>query len=114
MHEIDAKTLSDWMSSDRDFVLIDTLPPTAFEKERLPGAINIMSDDILARARSALPKKTQTIVVYCASINCKRAGLSAGRLDGLGYADVHEFTGGKRAWRESGFSFAGAETDHGV
>jgi len=105
MNVIDENTLNHWQRSKKAFVLVDTLPPTAFAKEHLPGAINIMSDDILARAPELLPDKQQTIVVYCASVNCKRAGLSAGRLVSLGYSDVHEFSGGKRAWREAGLPF---------
>jgi len=106
---IDPETLLEWMNTARSFVLIDTLPPTAFAKEHLPGAINIMSDDILARAPDVLPDKTQAIVVYCASEKCKRAGLSAERLHSLGYANVYKFSGGKRAWREAGHSLTGGE-----
>lgn len=104
MKRIDALTLRDWQQSGRRFTLVDTLPPTAFAKEHLPEAINIISDDILARTPDALPDKSVPIVVYCASINCKRAGRSASRLDRLGYQHVYEFHGGKRAWREAGLT----------
>lgn len=104
---IDTETLQEWMTEARDFVLVDTLPPTAFDKEHLPGAINIMSDDILARAGDVLTDKQRAIVVYCASEKCKRAGLSAARLDTLGYANVYKFAGGKRAWREAGHPLEG-------
>jgi len=113
MQEIDAAELHRWMQANRDFALVDTLPPTAFAKAHLPGAISIMSDDILARAATELPDQNRTVVVYCASVNCKRAGLSAQRLDQLGYRNVYEFTGGKRDWRAAGLPLVGTEPENG-
>jgi len=111
--EIDVATLSGWIRDKRDFDLIDTLPPGAFEKGHLPGAYNIRSDDILTRAPEEFPDKSREVVVYCASPNCKRAGLSAARLVDLGYQHVFEFTGGKRAWRDAGLSLVGSEHPDG-
>ncbi len=85
-----------------DFVLIDTLPETAFHKGHLPGAINIRSDDILAEAPRRIPDKDADIVVYCASETCKRAGLSAERLLSLGYTRVLHYVGGKKDWVAAG------------
>ena len=99
---IDAETLRSWQTDGRDFVLVDTLPPAAFAKGHLPGALHIMSDDILRLAMTMLPDRQQMIVVYCASINCKRAGLAAARLERLGYANVTHFAGGKREWLAAG------------
>ncbi len=110
MAEIGTQELKEWIDTGQDFVLVDTLPPTAFEKGHIPGAIHIMSDDILARAPALLPDKGARIVVYCASETCKRAQLSAGRLESLGYSRVYHYVGGKRAWREAGHGLsAGAE-----
>jgi rhodanese-related sulfurtransferase len=104
MNPIDADTLHTWQSEHREFVLIDTLPESAYTKGHLPKAINIVSDNMLTVAPSLLPDKRQVIVVYCASEHCKRAGLSAERLESLGYQQIYHFVGGKRAWVEAGFS----------
>jgi len=114
MGEIDTETLARWITAGRNFALVDTLPPSAFAKGHLPLAHNIMSDDILARAAHDLPDKTREIVVYCASVNCKRAGLSAARLESLGYENVREYSGGKRAWREAGHRLIGTEHNDGA
>lgn len=103
MPNIDAKALRSWQVADRNFTLIDTLPPAAYTRAHLPGAIHIMSDDILDSAPDILPDKAQSIVVYCASETCKRAGLSVGRLESLGYTNVYHFVGGKREWRDMGY-----------
>lgn len=98
MTTIDTATLRDWQRQHRDFTLVDTLPAESFAKGHLPGATNIVSDDIRDEAPRRLPDKQATLVVYCASENCKRAGLSAERLAGLGYTEVYHYVGGKRAW----------------
>lgn len=111
---IGAETLLGWMREGRDMALVDTLPPTAFAKAHLPGAMHIMSDDILSLAASRLPDRDRVIVVYCGSETCKRAGLAAARLERLGYTQVHHFSGGKRAWREAEFALEGeGEQDAG-
>ncbi|RTR00173.1 rhodanese-like domain-containing protein [Halomonas nitroreducens] len=102
MTTIDTHTLRDWQSRGRDFILVDTLPADSFAKGHLPGAINIVSDDILNEAPRWLPDKQATIVVYCASEDCKRAGRAAERLARLGYTEVYHYRGGKRAWLADG------------
>jgi len=62
-----------------------------------------MSDDILEQAPERLPSPLATIVVYCASVDCKRASLSAERLERLGYTQVFHYAGGgKRDWVAAG------------
>lgn len=106
MNPIDTETLRAWQFQERNFVLVDTLPEKSFAKGHLPGAINIVSDDILQRAPERLPDKHALVVVYCASATCKRAGLSAERLESLGYARVHHYLGGKKNWVAAGFPLA--------
>jgi len=50
-----------------DFVLVETLPKTAYEHAHLPGAINMPSDQVNTLAPQLLPDKNADIVVYCAS-----------------------------------------------
>ena len=102
MKPIDAKTLRTWQIDQRDFVLVDTRGAT-YDKGHLPGAVHIVSDNILELSPERLPDKEQVIVVYCASVDCKRAGLSTERLESLGYSQVHHFIGGHRDWIAAGF-----------
>ena len=90
------------MKDSRDFRLVDTLPASAFESGHLPGAINIVSDDILEQAPKRLPDRRAPIVVYCASDTCRRAGLSAERLESLGYSRIFHYEGGKKDWTAAG------------
>ncbi|MEX1214507.1 rhodanese-like domain-containing protein [Saccharospirillum sp.] len=84
------------------FVLIDTLPSDAFQQAHLPGAINIVSDDILEEAPKQVPDRDTEIVVYCGNGPCKRSSRSAERLRRLGYTRVRDYHEGKADWREAG------------
>lgn len=99
---ISTVTLREWQREGRDFVLIDTLPARVFAEGHLPGAINLPSDDILEQAPKQLPDRDKTLVVYCGSATCKRAGLSAERLERLGYSRVFHYQAGKKGWRAEG------------
>ena len=49
------------------FLLVETLPATAYHHAHLPGAINLPPDQIDKLAAQLLPDKNADIVVYCAS-----------------------------------------------
>jgi rhodanese-related sulfurtransferase len=50
-----------------DFLLVETLPATAYHHSHLPGAINLPPDNVSELASQLLPDKGAEIVVYCAS-----------------------------------------------
>ena len=49
------------------FILVETLPETAYHHVHLPGAINLPPDKVTEDAAKLLPDKNADIVVYCAS-----------------------------------------------
>jgi len=49
------------------FLLVETLPETAYHHVHLPGAINLPPDKLTGLAPTLLPDKKVEIVVYCAS-----------------------------------------------
>ena len=84
------------------FVLVDTLPASAYRRHHLPHAINIRSDDIVEMAPRAIPDRNTEIVVYCANGPCQRSRLSAERLGDLGYTNVRDYHEGRRDWQANG------------
>jgi rhodanese-related sulfurtransferase len=87
--------------------LVEALGPAYWEKEHLPGAVNIPHDQVDELAPSVLPDKDASIVVYCADEPCPNSGIAARRLAALGYTRVQDYAGGKRAWVESGRDLVG-------
>jgi rhodanese-related sulfurtransferase len=55
------------IDSNDGFVLVETLPETAYHHVHLPGALNLPPDRISKSAPELLPDKHADIVVYCAS-----------------------------------------------
>lgn len=49
-----------------DFLLVETLPATAYHHNHLPGAINLPPDSVAKLASQLLLDKNADIVVYCA------------------------------------------------
>jgi rhodanese-related sulfurtransferase len=50
-----------------NFLLVETLPATAYHHKHLPGAINLPPESIAELALQLLPDKSADIIVYCAS-----------------------------------------------
>jgi rhodanese-related sulfurtransferase len=109
MRRVDALTLRQWQRDGKDMVLLDVLPEAVFRRGHLPGAINIVSDDVIERSAAELPDKHRLIVVYCASARCKRAMRAAKRLEDLGYRNLVHFAGGKEEWNAEGLAMQGEE-----
>ncbi len=49
------------------FLLIETLPATAYHHAHLLGAINLPPDQVTQLAPKLMPDQSAEIVVYCAS-----------------------------------------------
>jgi len=49
------------------FLLVETLPETAYHHAHLPAAINLPPEQVSQLAATLLPDKHADIVVYCAS-----------------------------------------------
>ena len=50
-----------------DFLLVETLPATAYHHNHLPKAINLPPENVTTLASQILPDRGAEIVVYCAS-----------------------------------------------
>jgi rhodanese-related sulfurtransferase len=66
METITGEELKAKIDRGDDFVLVETLPEAMFEHAHLPGAINILPDQLQRLASQSLPDKEKEIIVYCA------------------------------------------------
>ncbi|MFN4046258.1 MAG: rhodanese-like domain-containing protein [Acidilobaceae archaeon] len=82
-------------------LVIDVRAEQAYQKEHIPGAINIP----LAKIEEAMKDipKDKTIVVYCGSVECTASYMAARKLAASGYENVYRYTPGIKGWKESGF-----------
>ena len=123
---ITAKELKDLMSSDKNLLIIDTMPYDAsYKKAHVPGAKQFLFpipemkewnpketagktiDDFKALLG---PEKDRTIVVYCGFVKCTRSHNGAMWAVKLGYKNVMRFSGGIFAWQGAGYPTEKAKT----
>ena len=94
--------LLEMQTNSEKFVLIEVLSEDSYKKGHIPGAINIPVDELREEASEKL-KKTDTIVVYCASYTCHASTNAAKMLLDMGFKKVLDFKGSKKTWVDSGF-----------
>ena len=99
---ISREELKTALDEGRDLILVETLSPQSYEKEHLPGAINIPKERVRELAPELLPDKNAEIVVYCANTACQSSVQTAQALAGLGYTNVADYEAGKADWIEAG------------
>jgi rhodanese-related sulfurtransferase len=97
------------LDSGEPLQLVEALPPAYYEREHLPGAINLPHDQVDELASALLPDRSVPVVVYCANGPCQNSGIAARRLEALGYTDVRDYELGKQDWIE-----AGLPVEHGL
>lgn len=86
-------------------IVIDTMPTDYYEREHLPGAVNIpgfpyedaarFTDELAPRL---LPDQAVPLVVYCANVPCRNSELVGARLVELGYRNVRKYREGIEDW----------------
>jgi rhodanese-related sulfurtransferase len=97
---ISCDELQERLDSGEPPVLVDALPPMSYAHSHLPGAINLVPQEVETSAARRLPDKRAEIVVYCANPECDSSIETAEHLVALGYANVRHYSGGKDEWRE--------------
>ncbi len=79
--------------------LIDALPQSYYAQQHLPGALNLVADDVDSQAPRLLPDKDAALVTYCSNPACANSGQVATR---LGYTNVRKYADGIQDWTEAG------------
>lgn len=88
--------------------VVDALPASHYDQQHLPGAVNLVADDVESRARELLPDKHAPIVTYCSNPACGNSQAVAERLTRLGYTNVRKYAEGIQDWVEHGLPSEGA------
>jgi len=100
--EADCWDVHDAMTNGpQDFVLVDVRGPAVFEKEHIPGAVNLPYGRIVERNLAEYPDDT-LFVIYCAGPHCNATEKAAVKLAKLG-RPFKKMIGGVEGWRDEGF-----------
>ncbi len=98
------------VENSEDFVLIDVLPPEEYEREHIPGAINIPLDQLAEQAKVQL-NKNQRVVVYGRTHDDESSHQAAEILEGMNFRKISDFDGGLQAWKRAGFLTEGTNPE---
>ena len=86
---------------------VDALPESYYAQQHLPGALNLVADDVAGRADELLPNRDAAIVTYCSNTACANSGHVATALTKLGYTNVRKYAEGIQDWVENGLTETG-------
>ena len=93
--------LLEMMENKDKFKLVEVLSEDSYKDGHIPNAINLPVDKLEKDASRKL-KKTDTIIVYCASYHCPASTNAAKMLLKMGYSKTFDFKGSKKAWVDAG------------
>jgi rhodanese-related sulfurtransferase len=88
------------LASDTRPTVVDVLPPEAYNKAHIQGAINIPLESLESLAGNL--DKNAAIVTTCAGFKCPASTRAAEKLKALGFLDVRDYKGGIQDWTEAG------------
>lgn len=106
--EIDSWDLSVALSSGTKILVIDARSAEAYQKEHIPGAINIPHRTMTESLTSQLDKDV-LFVTYCDGIGCNASTKGALNMVNLGF-NVKELIGGLDWWKRDGHETEGSGT----
>ena len=85
------------------FFLGDVREDREYDKDHLPGAINLGKGVIERDIEARIPDTGTPLVLYCGG--GFRSALAADNLQKMGYTNVISMDGGVREWRGKGYPF---------
>ena len=92
-------------SAREGFALVNVLGQEAFEREHIPGSINVPADEIDELEQRF--DEGKEIIVYCASPSCDASPKVARKLAERGFRRVVDYEGGMSDWRKGGQPISG-------
>jgi rhodanese-related sulfurtransferase len=98
--EVDASTLSKWVSETKDLVLIDVGTPGDFAEGHIPGSISLPLGASFEE-RSKNLSKGETYILICPT--GRRSATATKLMMEQGFEKVYNFKGGITDWLRKGF-----------
>ena len=92
------------MIADKMRMIIDVRHSDDFALGHLPGAVSYPLDEFDNQIQKILLgiKRAEPLLIYCSGPECNMSHIFAERLTHLKYTDIKIFSGGYRAWKDSG------------
>jgi len=98
--ETDSWDLQVALESGESIVVIDARSPEAYQREHIPGAVNIPHRKMSAETTKSIDRAA-LVVTYCDGIGCNASTKGALNMTKLGFR-VKELIGGLDWWKRDG------------
>jgi rhodanese-related sulfurtransferase len=103
--EVDPSDLFEAMNNGEKIIPVDARRSESFERERIPGAINI-PHRTMTKESTMMLRRDVVYVTYCDGIGCNASTKGALKLASLGFK-VKELIGGIDWWKRDGYDTEG-------
>ncbi len=112
--EVDSWDLFEALKNEEKVIALDARSEESFEREHIPGAINIPHRTMSLESTANL-EKDSLYVSYCDGIGCNASTKGALNMLKLGFR-VKELIGGLDWWKRDGYETIGmnAKTDNSI
>jgi rhodanese-related sulfurtransferase len=110
-YETDAWDLNEALRTGEDVRVIDARSPEAFNREHIPGALNLPHREMDEGTTKGFSRMA-LYVVYCDGIGCNASTKGALNLTRLGFR-VKELLGGLDWWKRDGYPTEGEAGQQG-
>ena len=107
-YEMDPSDLFQALENGEDLVVLDARQASAYQRERIPSAINLPHREMNEETTQHLNRAT-TYVCYCDGIGCNASTKGALNMTRLGFT-VKELIGGIEWWKIDGYATEGPQT----
>jgi rhodanese-related sulfurtransferase len=104
--ETDSWDLKVALEAGENIVVVDARSPQAYQKEHIPGAINIPHRNMSQETTMQIDKAA-LVVTYCDGIGCNASTKGALNMTKLGFR-VKELMGGLDWWSRDGYETEGS------
>ena len=111
-YETDAWDLYLALKNNDNVVIVDGRSKENYQREHIPGAINIHHKELCFNNAAELDK-AKIYICYCDGIGCNASTKTALKLLTLGF-QVKELLGGLDWWKRDGYSTDGTEGKEGT
>lgn len=111
-YEMDPSDLFAAFENGEDLIAVDARQTFGYEREHIPGAINLPHREMTAEATSHLDR-SRTYVTYCDGIGCNASTKGALKMAQLGFR-VKELMGGLEWWKFDGYATEGTKSTEGT
>ncbi|KYC46613.1 MAG: molybdopterin biosynthesis-like protein MoeZ [Candidatus Methanofastidiosum methylothiophilum] len=99
---IDGPQLKSCLDSGKKINLVDARDPLDYVKSHLPGAVSILRSEVNKKALLILEKGRPT-VVYSNDAECPASGLTAKKLEEIGFSPVYDYNDSFADWVKRGY-----------